>query len=219
MDNRLGPPVDFSFRELRKMKDITKVEPREGQRPYLSIEVSSPGEIDAVSVVTSLKTPMPEGEEEEEKPAHIKYCSKAIRLCNNQLKTFDDFTTSLQAVIDEPDALEWIDLSFNDFHNIDQVLLQYPNVKVLYLHANFIQDIKEINKLAGLPQLKTLTLHGNHNLDGAKGYRQYVIATLPNLEFLDFSRITKADREKASNWKKMKIIGDFKKKKKKKVEE
>lgn len=200
------------------MKDMTKAEPREGPRPYLFIEVSSPqGEMDAVSVVTTVKSIMPPEEEEEEKPVHIKYCSKAIRLCNNYLDSFDGFTTSLQAVLEDPSDLEWIDLSFNHLGGIDKVLLEYKNVKVLYLHGNDIEDIKEINKLAGLPFLKTLTLHGNL-IEGVKGYRQYVIQALPRLEFLDFSRITKADREKATNWKKMKLVGDFKKKKKKKEE-
>jgi len=220
LDNRMGPPVDFSFREIRKMKDLSKAEPREGPRPYIYVEVTSPSnEVDAVSVVTTVKSIMPpeEEEEEEDKPVHIKYCSKAIRLCNNQIDSFEGMQRSLQAVLNDPSELEWIDLSFNDLAKIDKALLEYTNVKVLYLHGNGIEDIKEVNKLKSLPKLKTLTLHGNI-IDGVKGYRQYVIQALPNLEFLDFSKITKADRSKAEVFKKMKIVGDFKKKKKK-VEE
>lgn len=53
---------------------------------------------------------------------------------------------------------------------IFQVILDYPNLKVLYLHANYIDDIKQIHKLASLPQLKALTLHGNM-IEEKKGYR------------------------------------------------
>merc|ERR1712142_67252 len=123
LDNRMGPPVDFSFREIRKMKDLSKAEPREGPRPYIFVEVASPheGEVDAVSVVTTVKSIMPpEEEEEEEKPVHIKYCSKAIRLCNNQIDSFEGMARSLQAVLNDPSELEWIDLSFNDLGKIDK---------------------------------------------------------------------------------------------------
>ena len=54
--------------------------------------------------------------------------------------------------------------------------------------------MKEIDKLAGLCQLRSLTLHGNP-IEDSKDYRNYVINKIPQLEKLDFSKITKADRE------------------------
>jgi len=51
-----------------------------------------------------------------------------------------------------------------------QALLEFKNLKVLYLHANYVDDITQVDKLASLPQLKTLTLHGNV-IDEIKGYR------------------------------------------------
>ena len=42
-----------------------------------------------------------------------------------------------------------------------QILLEYKNIGILYLHGNEIQDLKQIEKLAALPNLKKLTLHGN----------------------------------------------------------
>ena len=73
---------------------------------------------------------------------------------------------------------------------------------MLYLHGNSIMNLAEIDKLALLPNLITLTLHGNP-IDNQKGYRQYVLAKLPSLRTLDFSRVTKADRMDALTWEKM----------------
>lgn len=73
---------------------------------------------------------------------------------------------------------------------------------MLYFHGNSLMNLAEIDKLAGLPNLITLTLHGNP-IDSQKGYRQYVLAKLPGVRTLDFSRITKADRMDAKTWQKM----------------
>jgi len=51
-----------------------------------------------------------------------------------------------------------------------QALTEYKNLKVLYFHANVIEDIRQVDKLATLPQLRTLTMHGNLIEEG-KGYR------------------------------------------------
>ena len=42
-----------------------------------------------------------------------------------------------------------------------QILLDFTNLEILYLHGNSIADIKEVDKLAGLRNLRKLTLHGN----------------------------------------------------------
>lgn len=74
------------------------------------------------------------------------------------------------------------------------MILQYPELKLLNLHGNGIDKITEIDKLASLRNLKSLTVHGNP-VEDAKGYRDYIISRIPQLEKLDFSKITKADRE------------------------
>jgi len=111
----------------------------------------------------------------------------------------------LEAVLNDSSQLQWIDLSFNDFVNIDEVLLKYKNLKVIYLHGNVIENINEIDKLVLLPQLRTLTLHGNI-FENEKGYRCNVISRIPQLQFLDFSRVTKADRDKARIWASMHLM-------------
>lgn len=78
--------------------------------------------------------------------------------------------------------------------------MQYPNVTVLYLHANSITKLSEVDKLAKLEKLKSLTLHGNP-IESAKGYREYVLSILPQLKTFDFSGVTKSDRARATSWK------------------
>ncbi|XP_028342666.1 leucine-rich repeat-containing protein 51-like, partial [Physeter macrocephalus] len=85
-----------------------------------------------------------------------------------------------------------------------QVLTTFFNLSVLYLHGNSIQRLGEVNKLAVLPRLRSLTLHGNP-IEEEKGYRQYVLCTLPRITTFDFSGVTKADRTTAEVWKRMNI--------------
>lgn len=51
-----------------------------------------------------------------------------------------------------------------------QILTTFFNLSVLYLHGNSIHRLGEVNKLAVLPRLRSLTLHGNP-IEEEKGYR------------------------------------------------
>jgi Leucine-rich repeat (LRR) protein len=42
-----------------------------------------------------------------------------------------------------------------------QVLYEFENLEILYLHANHITNVKEVDKLGNFKKLKKLTLHGN----------------------------------------------------------
>lgn len=86
------------------------------------------------------------------------------------------------------------------FNMCFQVLLQYPKLKILYLHANSIEKLSEIDKLAALPELINVTLHGNP-IENIRGYRQHIIFMLPHLKTLDFTAITNQDRSDALTWK------------------
>lgn len=194
------------------MADVWKYDPREGIHCYVKKRVESKHHEEVK--VKAEKRDQKNAEEKE----YFKYSSKALRLSNNAISDFDNFTVGLEAIIEHPLALEWIDLSFNDLTKISDILLEYKNLKLLYLHANYIDDLRSINKLAALPNLKTLTLHGNI-IEEKKGYRQYVITTLPQIQYLDFSRITKADRDKANVWRKLKLIDSVAAKKKKPTEQ
>ncbi|XP_006628202.1 leucine-rich repeat-containing protein 51 [Lepisosteus oculatus] len=137
------------------------------------------------------------------KPVHRtpegKFCSKALRLSNNILSNLSDFATASTALLDDPKQLSWIDLSFNDLSTIDPILTEFRELRVLYLHGNSISRLSEVDKLAALPHLQSLTLHGN-TLENEKDYRNYVISALPHLKSLDFSAVTKQDRVTAQIW-------------------
>jgi len=42
-----------------------------------------------------------------------------------------------------------------------QIILDFPDLQILYLHGNAISDMKEVEKLTMLKNLKKLSLHGN----------------------------------------------------------
>lgn len=53
---------------------------------------------------------------------------------------------------------------------VPQPLLSLPELRVLYLHSNKIESLKEVRQLGSLGSLHKLTMHGNP-IDEKKGYR------------------------------------------------
>uniref|UniRef100_F7CZP1 Leucine-rich repeat-containing protein 51 n=1 Tax=Ornithorhynchus anatinus TaxID=9258 RepID=F7CZP1_ORNAN len=131
-----------------------------------------------------------------------KALTQALRLNNNALSDMNDLSQTLTQLLERPQDLAWIDLSFNDLSNIDPILTAYSNLSIIYLHGNCIQRLGEVDKLAALPLLRSLTLHGNP-IQEQKGYRQYVLSALPHLTTFDFSGVTGQDRATALLWKQM----------------
>ncbi|XP_014671177.1 PREDICTED: leucine-rich repeat-containing protein 51-like [Priapulus caudatus] len=159
-----APPLDFSFKCLAVLSDISDEEPRDGIRKLRYTRQDKP-----------------------------KAVTNAFRLNNNSLCELSGFAETLASLVDNPDGLLWIDISFNDLTTIDPVLPTYRNLRVLYLHGNNISNLCEVEKLAQLSDLRSLTLHGN-SIENEKGYRHMVLAMIPQLKTLDFSGITKSDR-------------------------
>ncbi|XP_071666785.1 leucine-rich repeat-containing protein 51 isoform X3 [Patagioenas fasciata] len=112
----------------------------------------------------------------------------ALRLNNNQLGGLEELPPTLWGLRLDPALLHWLDLSFNRLQHI------HPS---LQLHGNNIGELGEVDKLGVLPQLRRLTLHGNP-MEELRGYRNYVLSELPHLTSLDFSAVTKQDREDAA---------------------
>ncbi|CAI5773650.1 leucine-rich repeat-containing protein 51 isoform X3 [Podarcis lilfordi] len=130
--------------------------------------------------------------------------TQAIWLNNNTLGELTQFTETMGKLLEYPEDIYWIDLSFNDLPIIDPVLTSFYNLRHLNLHGNAIQQLSEVDKLAVLPHLRNLTLHGNP-VEEEKGYRSYVLSTLPHLKSFDFSGVTKLDRTTAAVWRRMNI--------------
>ncbi|KAM9659158.1 leucine-rich repeat-containing protein 51 isoform 1-T3 [Trichechus inunguis] len=99
-----------------------------------------------------------------------KSLTQSLWLNNNVLNELRDFSQVVSQLLEHPENLAWIDLSFNDLTSIDPVLTTFFNLSVLYLHGNSIQRLGEVDKLAVLPRLRSLTLHGNP-MEEEKGYR------------------------------------------------
>ncbi|OCT93471.1 hypothetical protein XELAEV_18016540mg [Xenopus laevis] len=133
-----------------------------------------------------------------------KLLSQALRLNNNTLTDLKGFGETVEKLLGDPTQLSWIDLSFNDLSTIDSVLTKYPKLSVLNLHSNSIKQLSQVDKMAALPNLKSLTLHGNP-VEGERGYRCYVLSVLPQLKTLDFSAVTKQDRVTADVWRRMNV--------------
>uniref|UniRef100_A0A8C5VUP2 Leucine-rich repeat-containing protein 51 n=1 Tax=Microcebus murinus TaxID=30608 RepID=A0A8C5VUP2_MICMU len=99
-----------------------------------------------------------------------KSLTQSLWLNNNVLNDLEHFNEVVSQLLAYPQNLAWIDLSFNDLTSIDPVLTTFCNLSVIYLHGNSIHRLSEVNKLAVLPRLRSLTLHGNP-MEEEKGYR------------------------------------------------
>lgn len=88
--------------------------------------------------------------------------------------------------------LEYLNLALNNIEIIEN-LEGCESLKKLELTVNFIGDLTSVENLINLETLEELYLIGNPCTDYA-GYREYVIATLPQLKILDGEEIGKAER-------------------------
>lgn len=122
-----------------------------------------------------------------------KYLTKALWLNNNKLVRMRNLDKLVEVILEYPDELAWLDLSYNYITHIEEVLLNYKHLKVLYLHGNRIADLNEVIILAELKELRKVTLQGNP-MTRIPDYRSTVISLLPQLVNLDFSPITKSER-------------------------
>jgi Leucine-rich repeat (LRR) protein len=163
----------------------------------------------AASSTSKSLTPLSPGSIERKRisqPAQI----TGVRLAYNELTNLSGFVAAMELLLG-PDActqLTWLDLSHNRLTSIDEALLAFPNLTVLYLHGNQIAcSLKELYKLGSLSHLSKLTLHGNPLYSSKQNHalshpRSAIIYTLRHcpLRSLDFITITTADRRNAIRW-------------------
>jgi len=125
-----------------------------------------------------------------------------VKFASNNIEDIGDLYRCLSQLIHGVDKVSWIDLSNNKIDHTENSFEGFHGVTVLYLHANNISTFAGIKPLGSLQKLTSLTLHGNP-IEAHKHYRNYVLHLLPNLEKLDFSLITKQDRETGRTWSNM----------------
>lgn len=122
-----------------------------------------------------------------------KFLTRALWLNNNKLTNIKNLDQVIEAVLESPEQVAWIDFSYNSIKTIDDIILKYENLKILYFHGNQIEDLDEIIKLKDLKELRSITFHGNPITENPK-YRAFVITILPQVVNLDFSPIIKSER-------------------------
>jgi len=119
-----------------------------------------------------------DGGEEAARKKEVQYYVHSLLLNNNNLRDLSGFYTTLnEAVLFEPDRLEWLNLSYNYLVKIDPECLKFPNLKSLQLHGNYIKELEEVRKLNQIGTLQTLSLNGNP-IEEIKGYRLYVLGMM-----------------------------------------
>ena len=145
-----------------------------------------------------------DGGEEAARKKEVQYYVHSLLLNNNNLRDLSGFYTTLnEAVLFEPDRLEWLNLSYNYLVKIDPECLKFPNLKSLQLHGNYIKELEEVRKLNQIGTLQTLSLNGNP-IEEIKGYRLYVLGMMfqnyETLKRLDSVIISKNEFDNVLVW-------------------
>jgi Leucine-rich repeat (LRR) protein len=125
-----------------------------------------------------------------------RYVTSTLWLGNNLLTSTEGLEHLANRVLERPDYLSWLDLSFNEIREITEEIGKFTNIKILYLHGNKISSITDILKLQKLKNLRSLTLHGNP-IEDIPCYRNYIIHLLPQLLALDFSQVIAGEKKRA----------------------
>ena len=167
-----GFPLDYSYKDARRVSTLLEDPPFAGVAKGMD------------------RAALPRG-------STLNACG--VRLNNNRLESLEGLEAFLDAVLDDPSELRWLDLSHNRLTTIDPVLLKYPKLTCLYLHGNRIERLLEVRKLAGLDALGKLTLNANP-AEASKDYRAFVVAYLKRLRSLDTIAITPDDRKRVEFW-------------------
>ena len=62
-----------------------------------------------------------------------------IRLANNNLADTTGLYKMALDVVEFPEDIAWLDLSFNEIGAVSNDILEFPALKMLYLHGNKIR--------------------------------------------------------------------------------
>lgn len=213
-----GPPLDYSFKEMKSCAEIETEDPRSGKKkalvsPATTGHDASAGHLDPTDNATSssalaLKsgnsTALPSGLRIQpgtgtpKRVVHI--ATTAVKLNNNQLDTIVGLPEVLEMAMNDPfTRLMSLDLSFNQLKSVETPLLRFINLKVLYMHGNLITSLQSVDRLKKLPKLISLTLQGNP-IQSQKAYRQFILGAVPQIKTLDHTSIAQQEIKDAAVW-------------------
>jgi U2 small nuclear ribonucleoprotein A' len=110
-----------------------------------------------------------------------------IDFSDNDIKKLDNFPlmSRLNALMLSNNAVTRVTAQLGE---------QLPRLEVLILSNNKISHLYEIDNIAGLKKIQTLSLMDNP-VAFQSHYRAYVIHKIPQLKTLDFAKITKKEKE------------------------
>lgn len=141
---------------------------------------------------------------ETKKKIVVRKQTTALFLQNNELRTIVGLPEVLLDVMWNSQNLLWLDLSYNYLESIEMDLLQFEQLKTLYLHGNYIANLEEAKKLNGFKDLQSLTLYGNP-IETIKNYRLWILGVMythnENLRRLDQVVVTNREFDKVLVWK------------------
>mmetsp|Transcript_41145 Transcript_41145/g.66169 ORF Transcript_41145/g.66169 Transcript_41145/m.66169 type:complete len:315 (+) Transcript_41145:81-1025(+) len=143
----VNTPIDYSFQEIKVLEDLRERDPN-----------------DDVKMRRDLAKALKRANRKELEKNAKKLPITAVKLAYNELTSIKGLDTALAEILEKPEDLRWLDLSYNKLTDIDVVLTKFPKLSMLYLHGNSIRDLNQVQKLKSLKNLKKLTLHGNQNV-------------------------------------------------------
>ena len=124
-----------------------------------------------------------------------------LKLNNNDLNDLSGFADAVEKVSSSQNV-QFLDLSFNQLDEVGDDLASFENLNSLYLTGNKIRRFSDIFKLKGLSGLRSLSLQGNP-ISERKDYRLKILHAFPTLSKLDFTAVTRADRDRVATWAKI----------------
>lgn len=62
----------------------------------------------------------------------------------NKIRELDGLNTVLDGIMENARNLQWIDISHNYLVNLDYNFEDFPHLKTLYIHCNFIADLAQL---------------------------------------------------------------------------
>jgi len=107
----------------------------------------------------------------------VRKVTLTLFLQNNELRTLKGMAEVLDAVMWNSQRLLWLDLSYNYLTAIEDDLLEFEELRTLYLHGNYIANLEHTKKLQKFVDLQSLTLYGNP-VEQIKGYRMWVLGVM-----------------------------------------
>lgn len=146
------------------MADTDKVE-EETKKEQKEIVIRAPQSMQITKIITEHNIQLNNknqmgGRKTEEQKAEtskkmvVNKVTQALFLQNNQLRTIDTLYDTLKDVMYQPDRLVWLDLSYNYLTHIeDELPNHFRNLKTLYLHGNYFENMDEVRKLNGFYDL------------------------------------------------------------------